>query len=345
MLLTLGAVAALVFTTAPVGALGAPSDNTTVPGSPAKEQPQNEIKPPVEYVLLGQTSQSESEPPHLMARVITYSGGYEPIVFGSENWYLDLDINTPGWIYIYEQKPGTQTPGHWLAYKWQLPESGLWRLGPFTSTDTETEGRRIYWLGFYGNDQWAAVNYSTSHTIYFTYSTTKPAEPPATPPPAEEEPGFAVKLYEFFATPLVLGVCLVALVIGLALVLIFVWRRRSRLSSGGETPAKSSDTVQLAPARAKIALPDGTTIRLPGDNRIIGRADLARVLGLDDLTLISRQHFQVKADDEHFYIEDLGSANGTLVNGQDIKGKGPVGLADGDLIKPAGAVSLQFHVL
>jgi len=280
----------------------------------------------------------------LVARIMTSSGGDEPVVFGSENWYLDLDINTPGWIYIYKQKPGTQAPGHWLAYKWQLPESGLWRLGPFTSSDTETEGRHIYWLGFYGNDQWAAVNSSTSHTIYFTYSPAKPAEPPATPPPVEE-PGFTAKLYEFFATPLVLGVCFAALLIGLALALIFIWRRRSRLSTEGETPATSSDTMPLAPARAKIALPDGTAIRLPGDNRTIGRADLARALGLDDLTLISRKHFQVKADDEHFYIEDLGSANGTLLNGKDIKGKGPVGLTDGDLIEPASAISLKFHVL
>jgi hypothetical protein len=337
LVLTFGLLAALVFPAVPVTALG-PSDNSTVPGSPASDQPQNEIKPPVEYVLLEPTSQTESESPHLIARVITSSGREETVVFGNENWYLDLDINVPGWIYIYE------APGHWLAYKWQLPESGLWRLGPFRPGDNEADGKHMYWLGFYGNDQWAAVNSSPSHTIYFTYSPHKPVEPPATPPP-EEEPEFADKLYEFFSRPLVLGVSLSLVVIMLALVLIFTWRRRSRLSIKGEAPAASSDTLPLTPARAKIALPDGTFLRLSGADRMIGRADLARALSLDDLTLISRKHFQVKADDEHFYIEDISSSNGTLLNGNNISGKGPLELSDGDLIEPASAVSLEFHLL
>jgi pSer/pThr/pTyr-binding forkhead associated (FHA) protein len=50
-------------------------------------------------------------------------------------------------------------------------------------------------------------------------------------------------------------------------------------------------------------------------------------------------------DDEQYYIEDLGSANGTHLNGKDISGQGPVGLDDGDIIEPAGAVHLKFHLL
>jgi pSer/pThr/pTyr-binding forkhead associated (FHA) protein len=100
-----------------------------------------------------------------------------------------------------------------------------------------------------------------------------------------------------------------------------------------------------AVARAKITSPNGIDIRLSGKGKVIGRGDLARALNLDDLGLISRRHFEIKLDDEQFYIEDLGSANGTHLNGKDISGKGPVGLDDGDIIEPAGAVQLKFHLL
>ena len=78
---------------------------------------------------------------------------------------------------------------------------------------------------------------------------------------------------------------------------------------------------------------------------MIGRGDLARALSLDDLVLISRRHFEVKLDDEQFYVEDLGSANGTHLNGEDISGKGPVSLNNDDIIELAGAISLKFHLL
>jgi len=147
--LLFGALSLVMGQTAPAVALGAPTDNTTVPNVPAGDQPQNEIKPPVEYVLLRPTSQTETTPPNFIAGLITASAEDRPTVTGDESWYLDVDINTPGWIYICEYFPSGQTlPGRWLAYKWHLPESGLWRFGPFAATDNELQGQHIYRLWF-----------------------------------------------------------------------------------------------------------------------------------------------------------------------------------------------------
>ena len=356
--LIFGALSILVGQTSTVAALGAPSDNTTVPNVPAGDQPQVEIKPPVEYVLLRPSAQPETTPPNFMSSFIAPPAQNEPTVTGNENWYLDLDVNTIGWIYIYEYfPPGQAFPGQWIAYKWQLPESGLWRLGPFAATDNEPEGQHAYRIWFYSDGQWAAGNTETpqSAVIYWTYSKGQAVEPavgeaPPPPPPVSPpaESVFPAKVKEFLAQPVVLGTCLFIIVAGLVLVVIYVWRRRSQPKAplaDEASPVEVSTASSTQAAVAKLVLPDGSHIRLSRGSKVIGRGDLARTLSLDDLALISRRHFQVKADDGQFYIEDLGSANGTRLNGNDISGRGPVNLNDDDTIEPAGAISLKFHLL
>jgi hypothetical protein len=348
--LIFGVFSTLSLQTAYVGAMGAPTDNTTTPNVPAGDQSQDEIKPPVEYVLLGPTSQSENTTPNLIPGFITTSGRKESTVTADENWYLDLDINTPGWIYIYEYLPAGQAlQGQWIAYKWQLPKSGLWRLGPFTPASNEPEGQHIYRIWFYSDGQWAAGSPETpqSNLVYWTYSKGKPAETPSPVAPVPEA-GIPAKVYEFFTRPAVLGASLLVVIAGLALLVIYVWRRRSqdKISRTDEVaPAELSADQPSAITRAKIALPNGIDIHLAGNSKVIGRGDLARALSLDDLGLISRRHFEIKLDGDQFYIEDLGSANGTRLNGKNISGQGPVSLDDDDIIEPAGAVPLKFHLL
>jgi hypothetical protein len=350
--LIFGVFSALSLQTASVGAMGAPTDNTTIPNVPAGDQSQVEIKPPVEYVLVGPTSQSENTTPNFVAGFIAAPGQEEFTVTANENWYLDLDINTPGWIYIYEYFPaGGDFQGQWLAYKWQLLESGLWRLGPFAPTNNEPEGQHIYRLWFYSDGQRAAGNPATpqNNLIHWTYSKGKPAEPvpPPSPVAPAKEASFPATVFGYITRP-VLGACLLVVIIALSLLPIYIRQRKSRdrVSSPGEAALEElSATLPSAVARAKITLPNGIDIHISGKGKVIGRADLTRALNLDDLGLISRRHFEIKLDDEQFYIEDLGSANGTHLNGKDISGKGPVGLDDGDIIEPAGAVQLKFHLL
>jgi hypothetical protein len=339
-------LSSLSLQTAYVGALGAPTDNATIPNVPAGDQSQAEIKPPVEYVLVGPTSQSENTTPNFIAGFIAAPGQEEFTVTANENWYLDVDINMPGWIYIYEYFPaGGDFQGQWLAYKWQLPESGLWRLGPFTATNNELVGQHIYRIRFYSDGQWAAEN--QNNLVYWTYSKGKPTEPiPLPSPVAPAKASFLATVLGIITRPVV-GASLLVVILGLALLPIYIRRRRSQdmVSSPGEAETEDLSAALPSAARAKLALPNGIEIQLSGKGKVIGRGDLARALNLDDLGLISRRHFQVKLDGEQFYVEDLGSANGTHLNGKDISGKGPVSLDDDDIIEPASAVHLKFHLL
>jgi len=341
---------ALSIRTAPVGALGAPTDNTTVPNVPAGDQSQAEIIPPVESVWLGPTSQSDNTTPNFIAGFVAAPGQEASTVTADENWYLDLDVNMPGWMYIYEYfPPGGDLQGQWLAYKWQLPESGVWRLGPFTAADNEPEGQHIYRLWFYSDGQWAAGDPDNpqNNLVYWTYSKGKPAEP--VPPPSPAAPAkasFLATLLGIITRPVV-GASLLVVILALALLPVYLRRRRiqNSASSAGEVETEELSAALSSAARAKITLPNGIEIPLSGSSKVIGRGDLARALSLDDLGLVSRRHFEVKLDGEQFYLEDLGSANGTRLNGKDISGRGPVSLDDGDIIEPAGAVPLKFHLI
>jgi hypothetical protein len=357
--LIFSATAMLLGQTADVCAIGAPTDNITMPNLPTADEVNNEIKPPVNYVLLGPSSQSEGLPPSFISDFIGASEEDKFKVTADENWYLDVDINTPGWLYICEYFPtGEGFQGKWIAYKWQLLQSGIWRLGPFTPGDNEPGGQHIYRIWFYSDGQWAAENQNApqNNLIYWMYSKGQPTEQPASqippqPLPTPQEATFSDKVYEFITQPVVLVLGSLVLVIIVMLGLYIYWRYARRVSNKDTASVNEVDTQELSAAlssavtRAKIALPNGIDIQLSGNSKVIGRGDLARDLSLDELGLISRRHFEVKSDDEQFYIEDLDSANGTKLNGEDISGKGPVSLNNDDIIEPAGAIRLNFLLL
>lgn len=357
--LLLIAFTALVGQTSSVGAVGAPTENYTIPNIPSGDQSSPEIKPPVKYVLQGPTSQSQSTPPSFIPSFIGASPQNISMVTANENWYLDVDINAPGWLYIYEYFPeGNGFQGKWIAYKWQLLESGLWRLGPFTPANNEAEGQHIYRIWFYSDGQWAAEDPDApqQNLVYWTYVKGQPVEQVSPQPPIApvKDTTFPDQAFRFLSRLEVWLGSLVLVVIGMLgfyLYQTYANRRRSQDTALHPTeaetgePSAASATLQSAATSARIALPNGLEIAFTGNSRVIGRSDLARVLGLDELGLISRRHFEIKYEQEQFYIEDLGSANGTSLNGVDISGKGPVILNDDDVIEPAGAIRVEFHIL
>ncbi len=73
---------------------------------------------------------------------------------------------------------------------------------------------------------------------------------------------------------------------------------------------------------------------LPGGRKIIGRGPLADFPIAT--ALVSRLHCLVVADDERLEVEDLGSTNGTFVNGRRIR---RAVLANGDRLR-VGPVEL-----
>ena len=82
----------------------------------------------------------------------------------------------------------------------------------------------------------------------------------------------------------------------------------------------------------------GTTVPLSEGTTTLGRAPLNDIVV--DEPGVSRQHAGIRAERDGFWIQDLGSRNGTFVNGQLIEGEGQR-LRDMDLIELGG---VQSHV-
>lgn len=349
ILLMLGAAASSVG----VEAVGAPTENYTLPNMPTTEAIGDEIKPAVNCILVGQSSQPESPPPSVTASFSGTSAADNHVVTANENWYLSIDINAPGWLYIYEYYPqGSEITGRWIAYKWQLLQSGVWKIGPFTPEANEPEGQHIYRIWFYGDDLWAAE--TPGNLVYWTYvrgatggSSSLPPVPTAT-----NEATFLDRLYKFITNPvvLVIGPSVIAIIVMFILYRLGVYGRKESEppqmlllpQTSGEGQGSNRTTIATG---VWLVLPNGMEVQVPEEHRVMGRGDLARALGLDELGLISREHFTIMYSDDRFFIEDMKSANGTRLNGIDIRGKGATILNDGDIIELSGVARVKFRVV
>ncbi len=80
---------------------------------------------------------------------------------------------------------------------------------------------------------------------------------------------------------------------------------------------------------------DGTSREFPFDkaNIIVGRDESARLR--IPLPSVSRKHCELAIEDEELVVKDLGSANGTYVNGAKVKDRE---LSPGDLLTVGGVV-------
>jgi len=87
----------------------------------------------------------------------------------------------------------------------------------------------------------------------------------------------------------------------------------------------------------RLVLDDGRQIALGEAPAVIGRLPDCAITLSDPQT--SRHHAEIRYDDHHFCIVDLGSTNGTLVNGVQVREQA---LKDGDTIL-VGATSMRFE--
>jgi hypothetical protein len=130
----------------------------------------------------------------------------------------------------------------------------------------------------------------------------------------------------------------------------YCWRCALKLSreSGPTAHVISSEATQVyaqPPATIPIRTPTGETQTLAAyfaaGNKILpittllqtfGKEDFKELVDVATLMVISRRHFPVDYDYHRgtFLIQDAGSTNGTLFNGEEIRGKGPVPLRDSD---------------
>lgn len=109
----------------------------------------------------------------------------------------------------------------------------------------------------------------------------------------------------------------------------------------GKERIPSVEVTETVP-RGALILPDGKCIEV--FHRVeIGR-DLLTNLNVrsDMVRYISRRHFAVFYQNNEWYVEDLGSRNGTYLNGKLLQPHVPHRLRDGDIISPAKVFDIRF---
>ncbi len=115
----------------------------------------------------------------------------------------------------------------------------------------------------------------------------------------------------------------------------------------GERPP----SVEITAAKLVVMDTDASALfPIAAENEItIGRVDPHRGIRpdvdlskFDPASRISRRHARITARGSQFYIEDLGSANGTVINGRTrLKPQEPYPLVNGDVLK-IGETTLKF---
>ena len=107
------------------------------------------------------------------------------------------------------------------------------------------------------------------------------------------------------------------------------------------TLVEGEDRIEPAPtsgALLQIRDEEGErTVRLSGGVATIGRLPECEIVVHDPGA--SRRHAQIRLEDGTYTVTDLGSTNGTTLNGQTVKSRG---LVDGDRIRIGNSV-LEFH--
>src|SRR5512135_1594526 len=85
----------------------------------------------------------------------------------------------------------------------------------------------------------------------------------------------------------------------------------------------------------------GATFPLEGDQLVIGR-DAVSGVAINDAE-VSRKHARLTFQGGKYVLEDLGSTNGTFVNGQRLAG--PAVLKSGDVVSLGEQIVLMYEAL
>ena len=170
-----------------------------------------------------------------------------------------------------------------------------------------------------------------------------PQDPPPTLPPAvwmtpvsgEEVPGVTAPDYLLLG-----GVVLLLLLLGgaalLGMVMFFVRRRKSRRR---DAPVSAFATLPGYVLVVQAGPGAGTRYPIAQGAIMLGRsADCQVVINFPN---VSGHHARLAWDGRQFVVEDLGSTNGTFVNGHRLTG--PVQFRPGDVLSLGGSVELVLQ--
>ncbi|OQC18188.1 MAG: FHA domain protein [Firmicutes bacterium ADurb.Bin080] len=96
--------------------------------------------------------------------------------------------------------------------------------------------------------------------------------------------------------------------------------------------------------KSVILSANGNRVRIPINSiSPSGREDFKNFFPPSVLSYISRRHFKFTEVENEVCIEDVGSANGTLVNGAEIQGKGIFVIKSGDTIDLGGRLRVTVE--
>lgn len=124
---------------------------------------------------------------------------------------------------------------------------------------------------------------------------------------------------------------------------VFFIVRRDRSKRRTIKPSQQPPALQAAVIpKARLLLPGNMEIPISAGITSIGRSDIARTLAAEDLKYVSKHHCKVEFSNGEYYIEDIKSANGTKLNGVEIRGKGRQQLEDDDRVEIANALTVTF---
>jgi FhaA, N-terminal domain/FHA domain len=93
-----------------------------------------------------------------------------------------------------------------------------------------------------------------------------------------------------------------------------------------------------APRTSTLVLPSGQRVELDDEAVTVGRLTESTIT-LSDQN-VSRRHAEIRPNRQHYVVVDLGSTNGTMVNGVRIHGE--TVLSDGDIIS-FGSTYIRFE--
>lgn len=112
----------------------------------------------------------------------------------------------------------------------------------------------------------------------------------------------------------------------------------NNLRGGRFTVVSQLKQAATGPGMGSLVLPSGQRVYISTEPVIIGRLPECTIAVND--SNISRRHAQVRPGSSAYLVSDLGSTNGTMVNGVKIAGEHR--LADGDIIS-VGATHIRFE--
>lgn len=131
---------------------------------------------------------------------------------------------------------------------------------------------------------------------------------------------------------------IMAVVVGLIIELLY--KRYSPQSKILKTTITHSPNNHVS--YAQLILPNNNNIIVNGAERIIGREDFVGVISTDKLLFIGKDHFKIIKKSDGFYINDMGTKNGTQLNGEEIQGVNNKLLTSGDEILVGKTLKIKY---